>query len=353
MRHKKISYPLISIVIATYNSEKTLSLTLDSIKKQTYSKQKIETLIIDGGSTDRTKTIAKKYKCKIIPNPKTDLIFAKQIGFIRAKGKYLIFLDSDELYENPNSILIKYCIFKKNKRVKAVMLGGYKSPIGYSAINNYINEFGDPFSFFMYRESKGDLFFYKEFSKRYKDIIIDEDKDGIIFDFSKTKSLPLIELWAGGSMIDLSYVRKKFPYLKKNPELIAHVFYLLNNNHQLLAITKNDNTIHYSCPSIAKYLKKLQSRIKNNIFNTEMGKGGFSGREIYEPLFFEFKKYFFIPYAFTLIFSILDSIYLFATRKKTIYLLHWILCLYTSIFICYNYILRFINIPTSLKTYGK
>jgi glycosyltransferase involved in cell wall biosynthesis len=347
------TYPIISIVIATYNSEKTLALTLDSIKKQTYPKENIETLIIDGGSTDTTKSIAKEYRCKIIPNPKTDLIFAKQIGFIRAKGKYLIFLDSDEIFENPKSILLKYSVFKKNSHVRAVMLGGYKSPTGYSPINNYINEFGDPFSFFMYRESKGDLFFYREFSKRYRDIIVDEDNKSIIFDFSETKTLPLIELWAGGSMIDLTYVKKEFPFLKKNPELIAHIFYLLNKKKQFLAITRNDNTIHYSCPSIGKYFKKLQSRIKNNIFKTEMGRGGFSGREDYEPLYFKLKKYFFILYAFTFVFPIIDSIYLFQTRKKTIYLLHWYLCLYASAIICYNYFLKFINAPPTLKTYGK
>lgn len=353
MRQKGFTYPIISIVIATYNSEKTLSLTLDSLKKQTYPQQKLEILIVDGGSTDATKSIAEKYQCKIIPNPKTDLIFAKQIGFIQAKGKYLIYLDSDEIFENPDSIALKYSFFKKNKKVRAVMLGGYKSPSGYSSINNYINEFGDPFSFFMYRESKGDRFFYHEFSKRYNDIIVDENADGIIFDFSKTKSLPLIELWAGGSMIDLEYIRKEFPYLKDSPELIAHVFYLLNNNRQLLAITKNDYTIHYSCPSVPSYLKKLQSRIKNNIFNTEMGKGGFSGRETYEPFYFKLKKYFFIPYAFIFIFSLFDSIYLSLTRKKAIYLLHWLLCLYTGALICYNYVLKYINAPPTLKTYGQ
>lgn len=353
MRQKKLTYPIISIVIATYNSEKTLSLTLDSIKKQTYPKEKIEILIIDGGSTDATKSIAKKYHCKIINNPKTDLIFAKQIGFIQAKGKYLIFLDSDEVYENKKSIARKYSIFSKNNKVGAVVLGGYKTPSEDSPINNYINEFGDPFSFFMYRESKGDLFFYQEFSKRYHNIVVKETVDGIVFDFSQIKTLPLIELWAGGSMIDLEYVRKEFPHLKDSPELIAHVFYLLNKNRKLLAIPKNDYTIHYSCPSTAHYLKKLQSRIKNNIFNTEMGKGGYSGREFFEPFHFKVKKYLFIFYSFTLIFPVLDSMMLVLTRKKAIYLLHWLLCIYTSYLICYYYLLKCINITPALKTYGK
>ena len=351
MKPPGTNYPLISIIIATFNSEKTLTRTLNSIKKQTYPKKNIEVLIVDGGSTDATRIIAKKYHCQIIANPKTELIFAKQIGLTKAKGKYLIYLDSDEVLENSSSLMLKYTVFQKNKNIKAVMLGGYKTPAGYASINNYINEFGDPFSFFVYRESKGDLFFYKDWSKKYKNIIVLDDRECIVFDFSLGQTLPLIELWAGGSMIDLAYVKKTFPALQSNPDLIAHLFYLLNKKKNLLALTKNDNTIHYSCSSITFYLKKLQSRIKNNIFQTEMGKGGYSGRELFENSLFRLKKYLFIPYAFS--FAHIDSFYLFFSRKKTVYLLHGFLCLYISFLISYYYCLKCLRIPPVLKTYGR
>ena len=84
-------HQLISIAVATFNSGKTLKRTLDSVFKQTYPKSKMEILIIDGGSKDNTVNIAKNYKCKIVNNPKVDLVFAKQIAFEKAKGKYLLF----------------------------------------------------------------------------------------------------------------------------------------------------------------------------------------------------------------------------------------------------------------------
>ena len=255
-------YPLISIAIATFNSEQTLTLTLESIKNQDYPRKKVEILIIDGGSTDKTRSIAKKYHCRILENHKTELIFAKQIGFLKATGKYLIYLDSDEVLENSRSLSLKYLASQNTNQVKAVMPSGYKTPSKYSSINYYINEFGDPFTFFVYRESKGDNFLIKDWLNKYKKV--QEDKNCVIFNFKNVNSLPLIELWAGGCMVDLAYARANFPQIKKRPSLIAHLFYLLNNKNCLLAITKNDNTIHYSSSSIQKYLKKLSSRIKNN-----------------------------------------------------------------------------------------
>src|SRR4030067_1558911 len=129
---RKHNFPLFSIIIPTYNSQATLELTLQSVKKQTYTQNKIEILVIDGGSTDATYKIAKKYKCRIIKNSKVLQVYAKHIGYLRSKGKYIMHLDSDEVLENNNSLKLKYQTFKKNKNVRAVLASGYKTPPGYS-----------------------------------------------------------------------------------------------------------------------------------------------------------------------------------------------------------------------------
>jgi len=54
-----MSQPLISVIIPTYNSEKTLPLCLESIKRQTY--KNIEVIIVDNFNVDRTVDIAKRY----------------------------------------------------------------------------------------------------------------------------------------------------------------------------------------------------------------------------------------------------------------------------------------------------
>ncbi len=337
-------YPKISIAIATYKSDRTLTKVLESIKNQTYPQKKIEILIIDGGSKDNTLITAKKYNCRILKNKKTELMFAKHIAFMKAKGKYLMYLDHDEVLENSNSLKIKYTAFKKNSRVKSVLLSGYKSPTDSSLINNYINEFGDPFTYFMYHDTKGDKFMVTDWLKKYK--IVFKNKDFIIFDLTQRKKLPLIELWAGGCMLDLAYARSKFPQIKKNPELVAHLFYLLNKQGNLLAITRNDNTLHYSADTLLIYLKKLTFRVKNNIYHNALDRGGYLGRERFQHRGFKFKKYLFPLYSFLIIPSLIDAFYLSIKRKHPYSFIHVILSFYTSCLIIYYFIVKSLNIKS-------
>ena len=87
---------LVSVTIPTYNSEKTLEKTLESVKNQSY--KKIEIIIIDSYSKDKTLEIAKKYKAKIVMC-KGKLLEARIAGTKASKGKYVLLLDSDQILE--------------------------------------------------------------------------------------------------------------------------------------------------------------------------------------------------------------------------------------------------------------
>ena len=89
----------LSIVIATFNSEKTLKQTLDSIRYQTY--KNIETIVIDGLSTDRTLHIIGEYSdvvTKFISEADTGIYNAFNKGINLATGDYICFLGSDDCY---------------------------------------------------------------------------------------------------------------------------------------------------------------------------------------------------------------------------------------------------------------
>jgi glycosyltransferase involved in cell wall biosynthesis len=89
-----MSLPLISVIVLTKNSSKTLDSCLDSVKNQSYSN--VELVIVDSQSTDDTINIAQKYSAKII---KTDwkLLGARYLGFDKSNGDYILYLDSDQL----------------------------------------------------------------------------------------------------------------------------------------------------------------------------------------------------------------------------------------------------------------
>lgn len=346
-----MNYPLISIVIATKNSEKTLALTLQSIKNQSYPQDKVEVLVIDGISQDTTRMIAKKFEVKVIDNPKVGFIPGKHLGYLKAKGDYLMYLDSDEELYNPDSLKVKILAFLSDQQIKGVVSTGYKSPKNFPFINRYINEFGDPFSFFIYRSTINYEFFLKKLLERYKRVI---DNDNFaVFDFSSAKPLPLIELVAMGCMVDLNYLRKEFPEIRTTPNLIPHLFYLINKRGSLIALTKNDPIIHYSSDTLSRYLKKIAWRVRNNIFSKyTVGTAGFAGRDLFQPLLYRWKRYLYIFYSLSMLFPIIDSFKLVLTRKDVVFLIHPFLCIYTIIIIMYYYLLKLMKINPLLKTYG-
>lgn len=87
--------PLVSIIITTKNEEKNIDHCLKSIKKQTYPQRKLEIIVIDNNSTDKTKKIAQKYTDKVF-NKGPERSVQRNLGMLKkSQGKYLMFLDAD------------------------------------------------------------------------------------------------------------------------------------------------------------------------------------------------------------------------------------------------------------------
>jgi len=134
--------PKISIITPTFNSAKHLSETLQSIILQKY--KNYELIIIDGGSTDDTLEIIKKYKKHIrycVSNKDKGIYDAFNKGMKIAKGKYIVIVNSDDvLTKNAFSILNKYdtkyptidFFFGAVKKHWGVLYGYNKKKINYS-----------------------------------------------------------------------------------------------------------------------------------------------------------------------------------------------------------------------------
>jgi len=84
--------PLVSVIIPTYNSEKTLFKCLESIRNQTYPN--IETIIVDKFSCDDTQRIANLYNVIIIIED-LGMSAARNRGISESRGKYILSIDSD------------------------------------------------------------------------------------------------------------------------------------------------------------------------------------------------------------------------------------------------------------------
>jgi len=96
----------ISAVVATLNSEKNIKRCIESILSNGLN----EIVLVDGGSSDRTITIAEKYPAvKIIKNVKGGRPSQKDAGWRVAEGSLILFMDSDTYIDDGTvSALLPY-----------------------------------------------------------------------------------------------------------------------------------------------------------------------------------------------------------------------------------------------------
>ncbi|WKZ25994.1 MAG: glycosyltransferase family 2 protein [bacterium] len=96
-------YPLISIIIPSYNKVKYIEKTLRSIVTQ--KNVRVEVIIQDGGSTDGTLDIIKKYAkkypklIKFVSKKDDGQLDAINKGLKKAKGEIVTFINADDVYE--------------------------------------------------------------------------------------------------------------------------------------------------------------------------------------------------------------------------------------------------------------
>ena len=130
---RKYNQPLVSICIPTYNAEKTVMDTLQSIVNQTY--QNLEILVVDNASTDETLSLLQEFNDSRIKIHRNERNIGAEANFSRcielASGEYIAIFHADDLYL-PNMIEKQVQAFQDNPSVGAVF-----------TLAKYINDRGE------------------------------------------------------------------------------------------------------------------------------------------------------------------------------------------------------------------
>ena len=100
------------------NEEKNIGNCLESITSQTYPKNKVEIIVVDNFSTDKTKKIARKYS-KLVFDQGPERSAQRNYGLNKANGEYLLYLDADMTL---SSEVISQCVEKVRKYPEAIGL---------------------------------------------------------------------------------------------------------------------------------------------------------------------------------------------------------------------------------------
>ena len=344
--------PIFSVIIATFNSTATLPLVLRAVADQEFEPRDLEILIVDGGSTDATLDLARAAGARVLDNPRTEPVYAKFLGLHAARGRYAIYLDHDEVFVDPRALRKRLRLFESNPDLRALVGSGYRNPEGYPVINRYINDYGDPFSFFIYRMSKDARTFPTAMDRRYGHRFA--SADGLVIEFDRDAGLPLIELCALGSTLDLEFLRTRLVTELSESTSLPHLFYLMMERTTLLGITKDDPILHFSAESWGRYRNKIKWRIKNNIYHARtMGQAGFSGRQKFFSRWTTVRKVLFLPYALTLIGPLVDALIMCVRNRDSVYLVHVPLTVYTGYTIAWHSLLNVLGFRPALRSYDE
>lgn len=131
--------PFVSIVMPMRNEEHFLTQCLESIVKNDYPKDRFEILIVDGLSTDKSRSIVKEFtdrykNIRLLNNPKRIRVTANNIGIREARGEIVISMDAHVWYA---SDYIRKCV-ELLQTTGAANVGGQQKAVGYNYVTKAI-----------------------------------------------------------------------------------------------------------------------------------------------------------------------------------------------------------------------
>lgn len=234
----KTQLPKISIIIPTFNEEKNIYRCLSSIFRQNYPADKLEVVVVDDKSTDRTAEIVKQYPVTFLISGKHHGEISKMIGFKKASGEYAMYLDADnELVGNNWFQKILKPLLEDKNIVGAFTWEGARNDA--SALERFLSF--DP----LQRDS-----LYQFFSPSIDSVLESKKRDYSVLKYEIGKIPP-----AGRCLYRRAEVAKLFNKFDMFLELDFLVL-LVKNGYKHFAYVESAGLYHHHARSLKDLLKK-------------------------------------------------------------------------------------------------
>ena len=135
----------------TLNVEALLDNALASIARQNYPREKIEILLADAHSTDRTREIAKKFGATVLDDDGRNMEEGKRLALQHATGEFVVFVDADNEITHSDYISLAIAGLQKNPQSLGVESYYLPSPkmSSFCAYLTYLLHISDPIAWLM------------------------------------------------------------------------------------------------------------------------------------------------------------------------------------------------------------
>lgn len=251
--------PTVSIIIITWNVERTINRVLKTIQEQDYPSKLIEVIAVDGNSTDKTIELLKSspLKIKILQSPyPKDPEACRGVGLKKAKGEIICFVDSDNYLPNKKWLSKMIEPFIENKDI----VGSETLRFAYQKKDNYLNRYfaligsADPVGLYL---GKADKLSYLTDEWKLFGKVVGNSKNYFIVDFTP-RQFPT--LGSNGFCAR----RKLLLKAKSDPKHYFHIdvpLDLANMGYTKYAVVR-ESIIHDTATTMTSFLSKRAKYMK-------------------------------------------------------------------------------------------
>lgn len=316
-------YPLVSVIITTYNEGKVISKCLSRIRNQTYPQSKIEIILVDDDSTDNTVEIAKEFNVRVVRSGFRHIERAKSIGLSYAKGEFILFVDADVFLFPSDYIEKTVMLFSKYPYIVAAQTVRWHYKRSDYLINRYCNLFGINNPLVLFLGKRGTLMTTEKQWFDNKVIV----KRGRYFVIAKFDTANLPTVGSNGYMVRKDVVFKT----SWNP-----LFFHLDTSYEMVEQGLNEFALttlaveHDFAHSLWEYHKKLYRNIflffkyrKYRVYNYDIS---------------PFKLFIVLFLMLTIIVPFYQSMVGYIKKADSAWFLHPILCITVPVVYFYVYV---------------
>lgn len=262
MKNKDL--PTVSILIPTLNAARVLSACLKSINRQDYPAQKLEVIVADGGSTDKTLAIAEKYKARICLNPLKTGEAGKAVALKQAKGELVALIDSDNLLPSRSWLKKMVAPF-----IDPTVLGSEPWQFTYRKKDTLINRYcallgmNDPYCLFVGNYDRKSVL-----SGKWTGLKMEEEDKGSYLKIKIEKGI-LPTIGANGTIWQTRVVKRA---LGKNKYLVDfEILYDLVKKRPFYFAKVKVGIIHLYCHQLKDFYRKQKRRARDFLFAEAKG----------------------------------------------------------------------------------